>query len=236
MDPAIECTYREDKYARQTVRRLIALIKGECMDKQLKELLTTTTGMFFKYGIRSVTMDDIAREMGISKKTLYQYVENKEDLVKQAVDFEISNYDCFFEGLNKKSLSALEELVYLHEFVIKNIKESNASLEFDMQKYYPKIWKQIEKVRHERMYKFLVTNMEKGLQEEMYRNDIDPDIIARIFIARANTFLNNDLFSIEEMSQASFLDQIFSYHIHALCNMKGLAFYEQKIKKSNEKE
>jgi len=207
------------------------MINVESMDKQLKELLTTTTEMFYKYGIRSVTMDDIAREMGISKRTLYQYVANKEDLVKQAVDFEISNYDCFFEDLHKKDLSALDQMVYLHEFVIKNIKESPASLEFDMQKYYPKIWKRIEDVRHERMYKFLVANMEKGLKEDIYRTGIDPDIIARIFIGRADTFLNNDLFSIEELSQASFLDQIFSYHIHALCNMKGLAYYEQKIKK-----
>jgi len=206
------------------------------MDNAQKEILEQAADLFYKYGIRSVTMDDISRQLGISKKTLYQYVENKEDLVSQTAEYVMSCTGQILEDLRNRKLSALDELTYVHDFAIQGIKDANPNVEFDLQKYYPKVYKRIETIKHERMYNFLVENMEKGINEDVYRENLDPDIIARLFIARTDAFLRDEIFSIEEMSKASFLDQIFSYHIHALCNMKGLAYYEQKIKNKNEKE
>ncbi|MFO7938454.1 MAG: TetR/AcrR family transcriptional regulator [Bacteroidales bacterium] len=206
------------------------------MNEELKELLEQAAELYYKYGIRSVTMDDIARKMGMSKKTLYQYVVNKEDLVQKVADHVVDCAGEFLTDLKKQQLSALDEMVYVHQFVISGIKEENPNVEFDLQKYYPKLYKHVVSVRRERMYDFLVQNMEKGMKEKVYRDDLDTDIVARLFIARVDTFMHNDMFSFEEVISEQFFNQVFSYHTHALCNSKGLAYYEQKIKDNNEKD
>ena len=107
------------------------------MNEELKNILLKSRDLYMKYGIKSITMDDVARELGISKKTLYQYVTDKDDLVGKFIDNEIAIRQeeickCFRIGLN-----AVEELFEISLFMNKMMRDQNPATEYDLKKYYP---------------------------------------------------------------------------------------------------
>ena len=166
------------------------------MNKELENILEKVGELYNKYGIKSVTMDDVARELGMSKKTLYQYIENKNDLVSKVLDYHLFEKDCSFKKISKKNLNAIEELLEVGVQIIKSIKDYNPSTEYDLKKYYPELFKKLHTVRKERMFESIIKNIQKGKKEGLFRDDLDEEIITKMQTSR---FLN--------MSSDEFFDQ-----------------------------
>jgi len=117
------------------------------------------------YGIKSITMDDVSRELGMSKKTLYQFVTDKDDLVGKFIDNEIAIRQeeickCFRTGLN-----AIDELFEISIFMNKIMRNQNPATEYDLKKYYPEHYQKIVKTRREGIYRYILTNLENGKKE-----------------------------------------------------------------------
>ena len=157
------------------------------MNSELQNILEKVGELYNKYGIKSVTMDDVARELGISKKTLYQHVENKNELVEKVLFHIINQNNCSFEKLAEKDLNAVEELLEVSIFIIKTIQKYNPSTEYDLKKYYPELFKKLNEIKKEKMYDSIIKNIIKGKNEGLYRNDLDEEIITKIQTSR---FLN----------------------------------------------
>ena len=117
------------------------------MHEELINILNKVKVLYSKYGIRSVTMDDVSRELGMSKKTLYQYVKDKTELVDKIVDLEIDRYGCFFDSLSSQNLNAIEELFEVQKIVSKMLREHNPSQNYDLRKYYPEQYDKILKIK-----------------------------------------------------------------------------------------
>ncbi len=158
------------------------------MNEELKNILAKVRELYTKYGIKSITMDDVARELGISKKTLYQYVNDKDDLVGKFIDNEISLRQeeickCFGSGFN-----AIEELFEISILMNKYIREQNPATEHDLQKYYPQHFQKTLKARRDGVYNYILLNLTKGIKEGLYRNDMNNSIIARLYLWRAEKY------------------------------------------------
>ena len=127
-------------------------------EKQI-DILTNVCKMFHKYGIKSVTMDDIARELGISKKTLYTHFKDKNELVKKSVEFIGRNpHHAKLEEEFNKSKNAIEQLIFIYVTGYKLADEYNFSYEYDLKKYYPEIYSQYQKnVEKTYVWEFLIT-------------------------------------------------------------------------------
>src|ERR1035437_2884162 len=110
------------------------------MNEELKNLLSKVRCLYMKYGIKSVTMDDVARELGISKKTLYQYVNDKNELVQKVVEMELDDKAEGFSKMNCSGLNAIEELFEVHKMIRQMLKDYNPSTEYDLRKYYPELF------------------------------------------------------------------------------------------------
>ena len=93
------------------------------MNSELENILEKVAALYMKYGVKSITMDDVARELGISKKTLYQYVENKNELVEKVVDYVLNKKDCEFKMISEKEMNAIEKLLEVNMHIIKTMKE-----------------------------------------------------------------------------------------------------------------
>ena len=111
------------------------------MDKMRIELIEKISLLYQKYGIKSVTMDDVATELGISKKTLYQYFDDKAGLVKDIIHHYVNYQNKAFEEISDKNLNSIELIFEISKFVSKLLKEMNPSITFDLKKYYPEAWK-----------------------------------------------------------------------------------------------
>lgn len=206
------------------------------MENELNSLLTRVGKLFFNYGIKSLTMDDIARELGISKKTLYQYVSNKEDLVEKT----LNNLDCEkdkeFEENVDYTLNAVESLWKVNFMVSKMIREQNPSAEYDLKKYYPEIFSKFRVNRMEKIKSMVINNIRQGKKEGLYREDVDETLIAKFYLSRINHSMEIDsVFTHEELSDPNFMPQVIQYHIRGIANNKGIKVLEQLLlnEKSN---
>jgi hypothetical protein len=202
------------------------------MNEELKSILLKVRELYMKYGIKSITMDDVAIEMGISKKTLYQYVTDKDDLVGKFIDNEIEARqseicECFKTGFN-----AIEELFEISVFMNKIMKDQNPATEHDLKKYYPHHFQKIVKTRREGIYNYIFLNLRKGIKEGLYRNDMNLEIIAKLYLSRVESIHNNDMFTAEELTSNKLFMEHLTYHVRGIATEKGIVVLEKKLKGS----
>jgi AcrR family transcriptional regulator len=205
------------------------------MNEEFKYIIEKVIELYQKYGIKSVTMDDVARELGMSKKTLYRYVSNKDDLVGYFVDHIQSRRKCNVDIIKEKDLNAIEELLEVNEQVIQMLKNYNPSTEYDLKKYYPQHYERIRKVRRDNMYKAVVENIKKGKKEQLFRPNLNEDIISRVHVSRIENSFANEMFTIEELTSRDFVTEMMEYHIRGIASKKGIEFFERKMKEIGEK-
>jgi len=200
------------------------------MNEDLKYILIKVRELYNKYGIRSITMDDVAKELGISKKTLYQFVSDKDDLVGKFIDNEINIRQeeickCFSGVWN-----AIEELFEISIFMNKMMKDQNPATEYDLKKYYPQHYQKIVKIRRERMYKYILLNLQKGKLEGLYREEMDETVIAKLYLSRSENIHMDELFTIEEYTSMKLFLELLTYHVRGIATLKGISVMEDKLK------
>ena len=194
-------------------------------------ILQRTEILFFKYGIKSVTMDDIARELGISKKTLYQFFDNKNDLLAQIMevaekrDIERIEY-CF-----KHSKDAIDEILNIAKYVVEDLSKlmSSQAIIYDLKKYYREIWDNLERNMNASVYNGTKQNLERGKKEGLYRTDMDTDIIAKLYVSKMMCFIDEDMFPSKNYDKIKLFTQYLVYHIRGVATTKGLKKLEEQL-------
>jgi TetR/AcrR family transcriptional regulator, cholesterol catabolism regulator len=196
----------------------------------MKEIIEKVSCLYLKYGIKSVTMDDVARDLGISKKTLYQYFTDKDDLVKKVVDYHMDIQHEKMKEFAMAKLNAIEELLMVSKFIAGFLKSINPSVTYDIQKYYPEIWKNITSNRRDHIYNQIIDNMKRGIKEGFYRKDLNIDIIANFYLLRLDTATTLDMITENKYPYEEIFNTFFSYHIRGIANQKGIEYLESKMK------
>ena len=192
-------------------------------------IIEKTRDLYYKYGIKSITMDDVAHEMGISKKTLYKTVKNKTELVEKVIDYEIEKRTGEFNELVKSKLNAIEELFEVKRQINNVLEKHNPSMHYDLRKYYPDIFKRLHDSKQDRMLKSLIKNLEKGKKEGLYRKEIDNEIIAKVQVARAENVTESTCVPVRDYVSSKFFSELFIYHIRGIANSRGIKFLEENI-------
>jgi DNA-binding XRE family transcriptional regulator len=200
------------------------------MIDDLKNILLKVRELYMKYGIKSITMDDVARELGISKKTLYQFVTDKDDLVGKFIDNEIDLRQeeickCFQIRFN-----AIEELFQISLFMNKMMRDQNPATEHDLKKYYPHHYQKTVKSRRERMYNYILMNIKKGKEEGLYRKEMNEEIIAKLYLSRTENIHFNELFTVEEFTSVKLFVELLTYHVRGMATDKGIIVLDEKLK------
>jgi TetR/AcrR family transcriptional regulator, cholesterol catabolism regulator len=199
------------------------------MNKELQNILEKVGELYNKYGIKSVTMDDVARELSISKKTLYQYVENKNDLVSLVFNYMMNEKDCSFTDIFEKEQNAVEELLEVGINIIKSFSDYNPSTEYDLKKYYPELFIKLHEDRKGKMYDAILKNIQKGKKEGLFRTNMDEVIIAKIQVSRFLNISSDDFMNNGEMLKPQNIIELFIYHIRGIANNKGIEALERTL-------
>ncbi|NTW31318.1 MAG: TetR/AcrR family transcriptional regulator [Bacteroidetes bacterium] len=174
-------------------------------------------------------MDDAARELGISKKTLYQYFKDKDELVKKVVEYQMDKQQEDMTKLINHKANAIEELLMVSKLISNFLKQASPTTSYDLQKYYPEIWKNIITNRREHIFKQISANMKKGIKEGLYRKNLNIDIIAHFYLFRVETTHTFDLIVENKYSYEELFNTFFDYHIRGIANKKGIEYLENKI-------
>ncbi|MFH1297039.1 MAG: TetR/AcrR family transcriptional regulator [Bacteroidota bacterium] len=207
------------------------------MDAGLMEVLGRVRELFFKYGVRSVSMDDISRDLGISKKKLYQFVRSKHELVSRLLELERRNFEIIFEKYNFDGVNSIDVLLTVSKEISDRFWDVSPSMTFDLKKYYPEIYTQHIENRVEFIFAQIQLNIKKGIRDGMYRDDLSTELIARLYIRRLIDIHNPEYFP-EKFSFQTLFDTMFDNFIRGIGTEIGINYYEQqkgkvKFKKQN---
>jgi TetR/AcrR family transcriptional regulator, cholesterol catabolism regulator len=204
------------------------------MNDKVQGILKQVGKLYHRYGVKSVTMDDVASHLCISKKTLYEYFEDKKDLVNQVLRSENDFHCQEFEVILQMNLNAIEELFVIYKHIKRMIRDHNPSMDYDIRKYYPDLFMRIREIRRKTMFNNTLRNMVKGKKEGLYREDLNAEVIARLQLFRIESLVENDLFSADELNSFEIFHEIFVYHLHGIMSNQGRDFYEKNFDKFRE--
>lgn len=199
-------------------------------DERLKEILEQVFQLYNRYGIKSITMDDVARELGISKKTLYQHVQDKADLVEKVMMLNAWKHGMEMNAITQKNLNAIVELLEVNAYMNEMMKDHNPTLDYDLRKYYPGIHKKLNDISKVKMFEAIRKNLIKGQREGIYREEMDVDIISKLHMTRMEYTYSSNTISPEELTSPKVIKEIFIYHLHGISNEKGIQVLQEKLK------
>lgn len=202
-------------------------------EKQEREMVLGALVLFNKFGIRSVTMDDLAREMAISKKTLYKYFENKADLVnKCAMSVFNQVHSCMME-IHKSAQNSIDELFDIDNVIRQIMKDHNPGLHFQLHKYYPQTAKAMYAGRRELINKMIAENIDNGKRDGLFRTNIDTEIITHLYCSKMESIQDKQKELMEKFHSPEVKKQALEYHIRGIASPKGLEYLEKKLRKQN---
>jgi len=203
------------------------------MDKTLIDILERVRELFFKYGVRSVSMDDICHDLGISKKKLYQLVHSKNELVEKLLELERENFEIIFETHNFDGVNAIDILLTVSREIGDRFWDISPSMTFDLKKYYPDIYLKHIEDRIEFIYQKIQVNIQKGINQGIYRDDLSIELVARLYIRRLIDLHNPEFFPADKFSFQTLFDVMFDNFIRGIANESGTAYYEKQRRKVN---
>jgi AcrR family transcriptional regulator len=185
-------------------------------------ILETSNELFLNLGFKSVTMDEIAKKMGVSKKTIYKYFENKTELVAAVTDYMFDTVSCGIEGICALQMNPIEEIFSIKRLVMKHLKDEKSSPQYQLQKYYPKIYASLTQKQFHIMQVCVVNNLKQGIEKGLYRTHIDLEFISRIYFNGMVGIKNKDLFPLTDYSMNTLMNHYLEYHLRGIATEKGL--------------
>lgn len=166
-------------------------------------------------------MDDIAHELGMSKRTLYQVYKTKKDIVETITIKFLANHEKTYELLIKESKDAVEELLKLMENLNYIFERLNSRTIFDMQRQFPEAWQRFKEHKNSFMLKQIIANLNRGIQEKLFRDNIHVEILARMRLEQLQIALDPMIFPPEEFAIKEIHNQLLLQYLHGITTLKG---------------
>ena len=189
------------------------------------KILEHSAKLFLKYGIKTITMDDIANDLGISKRTLYDNFESKESIIGQIVNFHIENEKKAFEQILNSSKNAIDMMIKLSNFIFHMYSKLHPSVMTDLKKSYSGIWECIEGFHSESIREIIEINLRQGIKELVYRPEIDPVVLSLLYVKQLQLFSDEENIHLEKKSKSEVIQQFFEYNMYGIMSAKGIEYY-----------
>ncbi len=205
-----------------------------------ERILVKAEALFMQYGIRSVSMDDIANNLGMSKKTLYQYYADKDELVDAVVDGHISliQTDCL--SCRKDAKDAVHEIFITMERIMDEFSNMNPMLLYDLEKFHFRSYQRFKNHKDKFLAQIIRQNIEWGIKDELYRPDISVDVLSKFRLESMMIPFNVAVFPPGKYNLATLSEKIIEHFVYGLATVKGhkliQKYNEQRQKKMSYEE
>jgi AcrR family transcriptional regulator len=197
-------------------------------------ILTKAKELFFSYGLKSVSMDDLAKLAGISKKTIYQLFEDKQALVNTIVDDLIKCHHQLFKTCQMHAKDAIDEVLMQSDKPLDTWTSVNQSFFHELEKSFPETWAAIEQHKQKVVLPGITKNLVRGIGEGLYREDIDVPFIADIRLHQLSNVLQPGAFSSRKLSVPQLINELTAFYLHGITTTKGKGLLNKYLKNRNE--
>lgn len=198
-----------------------------------EKLIHKASDLFLSYGFKSVTMDDLANSLGISKKTIYQNFENKTKLVEATSLYVFNKIAYGIECICEQDHNPIEEFYDIKKFIMEHLKDEKSSPQYQLKKYYPKIFKSLKLKQFHLMQTCVNSNLTRGIEQDLYRDSINIDFISRVYFNTMMALKDEELFPKENFTVHILMENFLEYHLRGICTEKGLKVLNKVITTKN---
>lgn len=191
--------------------------------------------LFRRYGVKSITMDEIATQLGASKKTLYQYFSDKDDLVEAVVKETIDFAQRTCDENRESSKDAIHELFQAMDFVQQIFSGMNPAMMYDLERFHPQSYRIFLEHKNKYLFEVIKLNLKRGIAEELYRPEINIDIIAKFRLEAMMIAFNQDVYPASKFTLGDLHIAIIEHFVFGVASLKGYKLilkYQQERKKS----
>jgi TetR/AcrR family transcriptional regulator, cholesterol catabolism regulator len=199
-------------------------------------ILKGATELFMRYGIRSVSMDDVARHLSMSKKTLYHYFADKDEIVTMVATFHMEKDREQFETFHLSAANAIDELVKISSCLKKDFQKMNPTLLFDMQKYHAAAWGAWLSHKQKYIKESIIRNLKQGVAEGFFRSEINHEVLAIVRLETIQATFDGQVFPPANFNLAEVHIQLFEHFVYGILTDKGRKVYEKYKLQSNNPE
>jgi AcrR family transcriptional regulator len=197
-------------------------------DPKFMELMDKIGAMFLEFGIRNLNMDDISRNLKISKKTLYQYFKNKEDLIEKIFEFDDIKRQRLFDEMCLQQHNAIEILFIASSMVAREMNQMNPKVKFELKKYYEPISSKFMEQKKGHILEEIGKNIRKGIEEGLYRSDINIELISGLYVKNITDMHQQDFWFVENITHKQIFEAMFETLIRSIATAEGIAYFEMR--------
>ena len=202
--------------------------------ENIKEfILDEAEKLFMKYGTKSITMDDVAKQLGMSKKTIYANFKDKDELVTNLVIKMMHKDECNMEERTKLSENAVDEIFLMMDFLKQMLSNINPIIFYDLQKYHNKAYKIMMDFHQNHIYDHVKICLERGVSENVFREDINTEILSQARVAQINWIFESDLIRSGKYSLYEVIQELTTHFLFGICTLSGhilINNYTNKVK------
>lgn len=188
--------------------------------------------LFFSRGLKNVTMEDVSKHLHISKKTIYKYFRDKESMVEDFIKTTLKKNNEELEHIAQISKDPVEEILLIMKYIASMFSRLNPNLIYDLQKHYPSGWKTFIEFKDKHMVQMVENNLRKGVEEGLYRNDIDVKVMARFRLATVELVMSPLIFPPDKFNMGLTQVALLKHFLYGITTLKG----HKLINKYNEVE
>lgn len=215
------------------IKVFIVFIIGKFQLYSVKErIIKEAFNLFWRYGIKSVTMDDIAKELGISKRTIYQHYPDKEAIVVLAVQQELDIQQYQMDKMDAENLNPIAEMIRASDYMRISLAHMNPVLFNDLKKYHPQAWDLFYKYKHQYIIKGIRDNLIKGQQMFLYRKDINVEILSLLRIEQVEMAFDPTIFPADRFNMMNVQMEFVHHFLRGILTESGFEYYTKYTEES----
>lgn len=202
---------------------------------EMKEKILKGAGeLFQRYGVRSVSMDDLARSLAISKKTIYQYYSDKDEIVALAMKQHIEQAKQEYDEVFDNAKDPVQELHQMSSCMRKNFKDLNPGLLYDIQKFHPKAWKHFSEFKLNYVRNQIESNLRRGIELGFYRKNINVNVMSMLRMGEVEMAFDPTIFPPGVYDFREIQMQLLDHFIHGIVTRKGLELFDKYTKEQQQ--
>jgi hypothetical protein len=200
------------------------------MDEKFRIILTGVRELSLSIGIRNLTLDSICQHLQITREDLINYVSNETELVEKVLEFERESFKSIFDEHNFEDVNAIDILLIVSQEMNNRFRDLTPSITLDLKALYPEIYQHHFEQRIEFIFGKIKINIEKGIRQGMYRQDLSIELLARLYISRLIDLHNPVFFPPEKFSFPVLFEAMFENFIRGIANDEGLEYFKKRRK------
>lgn len=189
--------------------------------KAEERILEAASELFFRHGIKSITMDEIASHLGMSKRTIYDSYDDKDAIVEALTHHELTDQENELQEIRKHSRNSIDEIMRAMGCIRKTFGKINQSVFYDLQKFHPAAWKHFREFKEQKMQLFFEENLKRGIRQELYRKDLNIKIMAKFRIEEVEMGFNSLIFPPAKFNLSEVQLVLLDHFLHGIVTLKG---------------